>query len=199
MAIGALKINDSPGLTIEDIASKCRKVQSEAGNLGAVFIDHIHLMRDRKGRHELEKLTHITAEIKNLAKELNCSFLPLAQLNRGTESRDDKHPQMSDIRSSGSSEQDADVIIGFYRDDYYRQSDQPKDGICELGVLKNRGGKTGTVKLHFEAPFTRFQNFSTSRSSFVHRPAPPPDKPQVVEREVIDRALETTLGDETPW
>jgi len=199
-AIGNLKINDSPGLTIEDIASKCRKIQSETGNLGAVFIDHIHLMRDRRGRDELSKLTNITAEIKNLSKELNCAFLPLAQLNRGTESREDKRPQMSDIRSSGTAEQDADTIIGFYRADYYRKPEEGKDGICELGVLKNRGGKTGTVKLLFEAPYTRFKNLVSSHSSFTYKPTPPPpNRTANVEKETVDRALETTLGGETPW
>lgn len=186
-AIGNLKIDDTASLSIEEIASRCRRLQSETGNLGAVFIDHIQLLNYGRMR-EYEALSHITKQIKILAKELNIPIVPLCQLNRGVEDRNDKRPQMSDIRGSGTAEQDADVIIGFYRDDYYNPESVDR-GIAEVLILKNRGGPTGTVKLLFDAPLTRFRNFSGRTGGDVVAPLPRRTPPQA-RNQAVDQALE---------
>lgn len=197
-----LRFDDTPGLTIEEIASKCRKLQAEVGNLGAVFIDHLHLLNYGK-RTEVEALSHITKQIKNLARELKIPIFVLAQLNRGVEERGDKRPLMSDIRGCGTAEQDADMIAGLYRDEYYNKNTVDR-GIIEFIILKHRGGSTCTVKLLFEPQFTRFKNLASGRGGEMHKPPTPPEPQYTYEppaeqrdRELANQFTETELyGDD---
>ena len=197
-AIANLKIDDTPGLSIDDIASRCRKLQSETGDLGVVFIDHLHML-GYDPRDEVGELSRITKTVKALAKELNVPIVVLAQLNRGVEGRAEKRPLMSDIRGCGTAEQDADIIIGLYRDEYYN-SESPDRGLAEVIILKNRGGPVGTIKLLFEACYTRFKNLANSRNSDIHQPPTPPERShlQLVQRpeEQRDRELANAFTDE---
>ncbi|HEY9640320.1 MAG TPA: replicative DNA helicase [Coleofasciculaceae cyanobacterium] len=184
-----LEFEDTPGLSIEEIASKCRSLQARKGDLGAVFIDHLHLLNYGK-RTEVEALSHITKQIKNLARELKIPIFVLAQLNRGVEERADKRPLMSDIRGCGTAEQDADMIAGLYRDEYYNKNTVDR-GIIEFIILKQRGGPTPTVKLLFEPQFTRFKNLAGGRNSEVHKPPtlPQPEYTYEPPAEQRDREL----------
>ena len=190
-----LRFDDTPDLTIEEIASKCRRLQAEAGNLGAVFIDHLHLLNYGK-RTEVEALSHITKQIKNLARELKIPIFVLAQLNRGVEERNNKRPIASDIRGCGTAEQDADIIAGLYRDEYYNENTTDR-GVAEFIIAKHRGGPTGTVKLLFEPRFTRFKSLAKGRGAEMHKPPTPPEPqytydPPVEQR---DRAVNAAFYD----
>ena len=126
-----------------------------------IFVDYLQLMSStlRGDSNEATKLGQVSRGLKFLAAEESVPVVALAQVNRGVQNRDNKRPTMSDIRSSGSIEQDADVVLGLYRDDYYDEH-SPDKGITELIFLKHRDGPTGTVKLLFEPEFTRFRSLS---------------------------------------
>ncbi len=152
-------IDDSPGLTVMEIRAKSRRLKMEQG-LGLVIIDYLQLMRGRAGveRRELE-ISEISRSLKGLAKELNIPVVALSQLNRKLEERSDKRPQLSDLRESGSLEQDADVVAFIYRDEVYNKDENnPKRGTAEIILGKQRNGPVGTVNLTFINTFTRFEN-----------------------------------------
>ena len=151
-------IDDSSGLTITDVRSRARRLSREVKQLGLIVVDYIQLMSgDGRGENRAQE---ISGGLKLLAKELNCPIIGLSQLNRSLEQRPDKRPMMSDLRESGSIEQDADVIIFLYRDVVYNQdlkdTDQERD--AEAIIRKQRNGPTGTVELTFFGEYTQFKN-----------------------------------------
>ena len=153
-------IDDTPNISITEIRSRCRRLQAEQGGaLGLVLIDYLQLM-EGGGDNRVQELSKMTRSLKGLARELNVPIIALSQLSRGVESRTNKRPMMSDLRESGAIEQDADLIMMLYREEYY-DPDTPDRGIAEIIITKHRNGPTGTVKLLFEPQFTRFRNLAS--------------------------------------
>ena len=152
-----LIIDDTPGISITELRSKCRKFKLEH-NLGLVIIDYLQLMSG-SGRSESrqQEISEISRSLKALARESSCPVGALSQLSRAVEKRDDKRPMLSDLRESGAIEQDADVVMFIYRDEYYNKESQ-EAGITEIIVAKQRNGPTGTVKLGWQAEYTKFVN-----------------------------------------
>lgn len=156
-----LYIDDSPNATVTEIRSKARRLQAEqGGRLGLVMIDYLQLMEGAGSDNRVQELSRITRGLKGLARELRVPVMALSQLSRGVEARTNKRPMLSDLRESGSIEQDADLVLMLYRDDYYNP-DSPERNIAEVNIVKHRNGPTGTVKLLFENQFTRFMNLTT--------------------------------------
>lgn len=152
-------IDDTPNISVNEMRSKARRLQAEQGGaLGLVLIDYLQLM-EGSSDNRVQELSKITRSLKGLARELNVPIISLSQLSRGVESRTNKRPMMSDLRESGSIEQDADVIMMLYREEYY-DPDTPDRGIAEIIITKHRNGPTGTVKLLFEPQYTRFRNLA---------------------------------------
>jgi replicative DNA helicase len=153
-------IDDTPAATVLDIRAKSRRLKAD-GKLGLVIIDYL------QGRPELssreQQISEISRSLKGLAKELSVPVIALSQLSREPEKRERKRPQLSDLRESGAIEQDADVVMFIYRDEVYRKDSQDK-GIAEVIIGKQRNGPIGTVKLHFEAKFTRFDDLETQEA-----------------------------------
>lgn len=155
-----LFIDDTPSISMTEMRSKCRRLQSEQGGmLGMIMLDYLQLL-EGSGDNRVQELSKITRSLKSLARELNVPVLALSQLSRGVESRTDKRPVMSDLRESGSIEQDADIIVMLYREEYYNP-ETPDRGVTEVLIKKHRNGPTGVVKLLFEPEFTRFKNIAT--------------------------------------
>lgn len=157
-------VDDSPFVSVPDIASKCRQLKSQYGQLGPIIIDYLQLMCSEGGDNRVQEISKITRGLKVLARELDAPIIALSQLNRGVEARNNKRPLMSDLRDSGAVEQDSDVIILLYRDEYYIPDSIDK-GLCELIIAKQRNGPVGTVKLLFESQLTTFRNVQALRSS----------------------------------
>lgn len=158
-----LMLDDTPGLTLLELASRCRKMQREKGKVDMVIVDYLQLMSggsNSQNSRERE-ISMISMGLKGLAKELSCPVLALSQLNRGLEQRPDKRPRPSDLRESGSIEQDADQIIFIYRDEVYHP-DSPDSGVAEIIFGKNRHGPTETVRLAFQSEHTAFFNLARS-------------------------------------
>ena len=164
----AIFIDDTPGLSIMDCRSKCRRLASDDNlpPVGLVVIDYLQLMKGppNSGNREQE-ISEISRNLKTLAKELNTPVVALSQLNRGVESRPNKRPLLSDLRESGAIEQDADIIMFVYRDEYYNEESEDR-GIAELIIAKHRAGSTGTVRLQFVGMFTRFNNLAEDEQPF---------------------------------
>lgn len=156
-----IHIDDAADMTLITIRSQCRKIKAESG-LGLIIIDYLQLMKSHTNNPSREQqISEISRGLKNLAKELACPIIALSQLNRGVESRTDKRPMISDLRESGSIEQDADIVMLIYRDEYYNPNTQEK-GVAEVIVAKNRAGQPGTEKLAWIAGQTKFANLTTS-------------------------------------
>ena len=162
-AIGPLSeaeifIDDTPGISVMDIRTKCRKLSMEK-NIGLVVIDYLQLIQGsnkRSGSREQE-ISEISRSLKILAKEINVPVIALSQLSRAVEQRPDHRPMLSDLRESGAIEQDADIVMFLYRDDYYNKETE-KPGIAEVIIAKQRGGSTGTVELIWKGNYTKFLN-----------------------------------------
>ncbi len=155
-----LIIDDTPGITINELRSKCRKYKLEK-NLGLIIIDYLQLMSaGKKVESRQQEVSEISRALKALARELNCPVIACSQLSRSVESRDDKRPMLSDLRESGAIEQDADVVMFIYRDEYYHK-DSDRKGIAEIIISKQRNGPTGTVELKSQLEYTRFKNLQT--------------------------------------
>ncbi len=151
-------IDDTPGISITEIRAKCRKLKLEK-NIGMIVIDYLQLIQGtnkRNGSREQE-ISEISRSLKMLAKELNVPVIALSQLSRAAEQRPDHRPMLSDLRESGAIEQDADIVMFLYRDDYYNE-DSEKKGIAEVIIAKHRGGSTGTVELLWLGSYTKFVN-----------------------------------------
>jgi replicative DNA helicase len=150
-------LDDTPGASVLEMRAKCRRLKAEH-NLDLLIIDYMQLMSGR-GRIESrqQEVSQISRDLKGLAKELNVPVVALSQLSRATETRSDHRPQLSDLRESGSIEQDADVVCFIYRDEVYNQTDENR-GVAELIIGKQRNGPTGTVQMAFLKEFTRFEN-----------------------------------------
>lgn len=171
IAIGTLSelpvfIDDTPNVTVTEMRSKVRRLQAEQGGaMGLVLIDYLQLMEGSSSDNRVQELSRITRALKGLARELNVPVIALSQLSRSVEARTNKRPMMSDLRESGSIEQDADLVIMLYRDDYYNP-DSPDRGIAEVIITKHRNGPTGTIKLLFDPQFTKFRNLAGSDRYF---------------------------------
>jgi replicative DNA helicase len=160
-------IDETPGLNVAELRARARRMARQfGGTLGLIVIDYLQLMSGSGGSDEnrATELGEISRGLKGLAKELQCPVIALSQLNRSVETRTDKRPMMSDLRESGAIEQDADVIMFIYRDDYYNKMDGPnpskEPGVSEIIIAKQRNGPVGTVKLTFLKPLTRFENMA---------------------------------------
>jgi replicative DNA helicase len=152
-------IDDTPALSPDVLRSKARRIKREH-DLGLIVIDYLQLMAvPGTGENRATEISEISRSLKALAKELNVPVIALSQLNRGLESRTDKRPVMADLRESGAIEQDADIIMFIYRDEYYHKDSQDK-GLAEVIIGKQRNGPTGTVKLKFFGEYTRFDNLA---------------------------------------
>lgn len=156
-------IDDTPNISVVEMRSKARRLQAEQGGvLGLILIDYLQLMEGTSD-NRVQELSKITRSLKGLARELNVPIIALSQLSRGVESRTNKRPMMSDLRESGSIEQDADLIMMLYREEYY-DPDTPDRGLAEIIITKHRNGPTGTIKLLFEPQYTRFRNLAQAPS-----------------------------------
>lgn len=166
-------IDDTPGVRISEIRAKCRRLANEQGGLGMILIDYLQLIQGngKPGESRQQEVSEISRSLKALARELKVPVIALSQLSRGVEQRQDKRPMMSDLRESGSIEQDADIVAFLYRNDYYDKSDEAEDkGIIEIIIAKQRNGPTDTVKLMFKKEYNKFINLDYSDETF----APPP-------------------------
>lgn len=162
MSDAPIYIDDSPGASIMDIRAKCRRLKLEK-NLGLVVIDYLQLMQGRgKNESRQQEVSEISRALKILAKELNVPIITLSQLSRAAESRTDHRPMLSDLRESGAIEQDADIVMFIYRDDYYNP-DTEKKNVAEIIIAKHRNGSTGTVELAWLGQFTKFANLEKQR------------------------------------
>ncbi|MGQ9558637.1 MAG: replicative DNA helicase [Desulfurispora sp.] len=154
-----LFIDDSAGLSVRQLKSRARRLKNEKG-LGLVVVDYLQLLTaNRRVENRQQEIADISRSLKAAAKDLEVPVIALAQLSRSVESRQDKRPIMSDLRESGSLEQDADVVMFIYREEYYKP-DSEKKGIAEIIVAKQRNGPTGVVELAFLKEFTRFMNLA---------------------------------------
>ncbi len=152
-------IDDKPNLSVLEMRSLCRRLMAEQKKkLGLIVIDYLQLMEGTSD-NRVQELSRITRGLKGMARELNVPVIALSQLSRGVESRTSKRPMLSDLRESGSIEQDADLVLMIYRDEYYNPETEDR-GIAEIIVTKHRNGPIGTVKLLFEPQFTRFRNLA---------------------------------------
>ncbi|KGO99093.1 replicative DNA helicase [Novilysobacter defluvii] len=153
-------IDDTPGLSPDQLRSKARRLKREH-DLGLVVVDYLQLMSvPGNSENRATEISEISRSLKHLAKELNVPVIALSQLNRSLETRADKRPVMADLRESGAIEQDADVIVFIYRDDYYNKENSPDKGLAEVIIGKQRNGPTGSIKLRFFGEYTRFDNLS---------------------------------------
>ena len=174
-----LYIDETPAITIASLCNRARRMKRLFG-ISLVVVDYIQLMRSNSNKNEnrVQEISEITQGLKALAKELSVPILALSQLSRAVEQRDDKQPQLADLRESGSIEQDADVVMFVYREEYYLERKQPKlgsiehaewqskmndvNGLADIILGKQRHGPTGTIKVEFEGIYTKFKNLSKS-------------------------------------
>jgi len=159
----SLFIDESGSLSPTELRARARRQARQCGQLGLIVVDYLQLMSGSDGTSDENRATvigEISRALKSLAKELKCPVIALSQLNRSVESRTDKRPLMSDLRESGAIEQDADVIMFIYRDEYYTKDACKEPGIAEIIIGKQRNGPTDTFKLTFLKPLTKFDNLA---------------------------------------
>ena len=156
-------IDDTPGISITEIRAKCRKLKLEK-NIGLVVIDYLQLIQSsgKKNASREQEISEISRSLKILAKELDVPVIALSQLSRAAEARAEHRPMLSDLRESGAIEQDADIVMFIYRDDYYNQ-DSEKKNIAEITLAKHRSGSTGTIELLWLGNYTKFVNIERYR------------------------------------
>lgn len=159
----SIYVDDTPALTVTDIRTRARRVWAKDG-LDLIVVDYLQLMRSTvKGENNHLEMSAITKGLKALARELNIPIIALSQLSRGVEARGDKRPMLSDLRASGAIEEDADVVMFLYRDDYYHP-DSEAQNIAEVIIAKHRNGATGTISLFFRKELARFQDLEITRT-----------------------------------
>ena len=159
-------IDDTAGVTITDLRAKCRRLAMSEKKLGLIVIDYLQLIEGTGREDRLQQISSISRGLKILAKDLNVPIIALSQLSRAVEGRTDKRPQLSDLRDSGSIEQDADIVMFIYRDEYYKTNSEDEDmeqkatnkGEAEIIIAKHRNGPIGTVRLLFQSNITKFKN-----------------------------------------
>jgi replicative DNA helicase len=181
LAAVPLYIDDTPALSVAALRTRARRLMRQQG-LGLIIVDHIQLLRPasqgRSFENRVQELSDITRGLKAIAKELDVPVLALSQLSRAVEQREDKRPMLADLRESGSIEQDADVVLFIFREEYYLKNKEPKPGtmeyeqwqeemnnvhgVAEVIIGKQRHGPTGTVRLQFEDTVTRFSNLASA-------------------------------------
>jgi replicative DNA helicase len=162
-------IDDTPAASVNEIRTKCRRLYAEHG-LDLVLIDYMQLMSGQgngRGENRQQEISYISRSLKSLARELNVPVIALSQLSRAVESRTDKRPMLSDLRESGSIEQDADVVLFIYRDDYYNE-DSEQQNIADVIVAKHRHGSTGSVSLFFRKELTQFRDLEIQRTELEY-------------------------------
>ncbi len=183
VAMGSLSkaeiyIDDTAGIRVPEIRAKCRRLKQEKGELGLIVIDYLQLIEGSGRESRQQEVSEISRNLKKLAKELSVPVIALSQLSRGVEQRQDKRPVMSDIRESGSIEQDADIVAFLYRDDYYRQEpsedgempeEEENNNVIEVILEKNRSGARGTVELIFIKEYNKFTS-SVTEDLVAHMP-----------------------------
>ena len=160
----SLNIDETAGLTSSELRANARRLARQCGQLGLIVVDYLQLMSGSNGsdgENRATELGEISRGLKMLAKELKCPLIALSQLNRSVEQRPDKRPMMSDLRESGAIEQDADIIMFIYRDDYYNRETSKEPGVDEVIIAKQRNGPTGTVKLAFLKNITKFESLAS--------------------------------------
>ena len=162
----SLHIDETAGLTSSELRANARRLSRQCGKLGLIVVDYLQLMSGSSGNDEnrATELGEISRGLKMLAKELQCPVIALSQLNRSVETRPDKRPMMSDLRESGAIEQDADIIMFIYRDEYYTKDACKEPGVAEILIAKQRNGPTGMVKLAFLKNLTRFESLASGRN-----------------------------------
>ena len=163
LADAPIYIDDTPGISIMEIRARCRKLKLEK-NIGLIVIDYLQLIQGsgKRNASREQEISEISRSLKILAKELEVPVIALSQLSRGAEKRDDKRPMLSDLRESGAIEQDADMVMFLYRDDYYNENSEKKN-IAEVILAKHRGGSTGTIELYWMGNYTKFANLEKNR------------------------------------
>jgi replicative DNA helicase len=166
----SLHIDESAGLNSSELRANARRLARKCGKLGLIVVDYLQLMSGSggggNGENRATELGEISRGLKMLAKELQCPVIALSQLNRSVETRTDKRPMMSDLRESGAIEQDADIIMFIYRDDYYTKELSKEPGVAEVIIAKQRNGPTGTVKLAFLKPITKFESLASGGGDY---------------------------------
>lgn len=171
VAMGSLSraniyIDDTPGIRVAEIRAKCRRLKQERGDLGLIVIDYLQLIEGSNRENRQQEVSEISRQLKKLAKELSVPVIALSQLSRGVEQRQDKRPILSDLRESGSIEQDADIVGFLYREDYYRkeegeeEEESADDNVVEVIIEKNRSGARGTIKLLFIKEYNKFSSLA---------------------------------------
>lgn len=159
LAEALIFVDDSPNISVMEIRAKARRLKAEK-NLGLIIVDYLQLMRGYgRSENRQQEISEISRSLKGLARELNLPVIAVSQLSRAVEQRTPKRPQLSDLRESGAIEQDADLVIFIYREEYYNRN-TPKKGIAEIIIAKQRNGPVGTVELAFLEDCTRFENLS---------------------------------------
>jgi replicative DNA helicase len=157
LATTRIFIDDSPGLTVMSLRGRARRLRAKHGSLDLIVVDYLQLMSPPRAENRQQEVSQISRALKELARELEVPVVALSQLSRAVELRDDKKPQLSDLRESGSIEQDADVVLLLFRSEYYEATEENR-GLAEVICAKQRNGPTGTVRLQFVPQTMRFEN-----------------------------------------
>ena len=163
IATAPIFLDDTAAITVSEIRAKCRRIKQRYG-LGMIMIDYLQLMQSgsRRSENRQQEVSDISRSLKILAKELEVPVVTLSQLSRASEARTDKHPMLSDLRESGAIEQDADIVMFLYREDYYNP-DTDRKGIVECDIAKHRSGETGKLEFGWIGKYTKFTNLDTAR------------------------------------
>jgi len=161
LAEAPIWIDDNPNVNVMEIRSKARRLKSQEKGLALIIVDYLQLMQGATASESrVQEISHISRSLKLLARDLDIPVMALSQLSRAVESRQDKRPILSDLRESGSIEQDADVVMFIYRDEYYVKDSETNKGIAELIVAKHRSGATDAVELAFRQKYTLFSDLA---------------------------------------